>query len=225
MLLGCAHQQSHRHEVHENITKRLSEIQYTGSQREELIEALATVWGQKQKDKLQQIKALQTRSTELQGTKSKLVVEMAKVDDDYKQDIKDEVDKIKLQILDNEAKIKELGELQSDLISFVKFGLEYTNTLMDDYWSLDNEDRVRCQQLILPGGISFNHEKKVGTPFISPIYSLVPNKKDLRFSRKSLMVELAGNAPASAERLSYRTTSLVCLYFLAIERLNKPNVP
>jgi len=42
---------------------------------------------------------------------------------------------------------------------------------------------------------------------------------------KLLMVELAGNAPASAERLSYRTTSLVCLYFLAIERLNKPNVP
>jgi len=26
------------------------------------------------------------------------------------------------------------------------------------------------------------------------------------------MVELAGNAPASAERLSYRTTSLVCLF-------------
>jgi DNA invertase Pin-like site-specific DNA recombinase/uncharacterized protein with PIN domain len=189
------HKSYHRKEVHEKITKRLSEIQYTGRQREELIEALGTVWGEKQKDKLQQIKALQQRSIELQDTKSKLVVEMAKVDDDYKQDIKDEVDKIKVQILDNEAKIKELGELQNDLIDFVKFGLEYTNTLMDDYWVLDYEDRVRCQQLILPGGISFNHDKKVGTPLISPIYSFESNKKDLRFERKSLMVELAEHYP------------------------------
>ena len=38
------------------------------------------------------------------------------------------------------------------------------------------------------------------------------------------MVELAGNTPASVKRRRYRTTSLVCFYFLAIERLNKPNV-
>jgi uncharacterized protein with PIN domain len=194
---GC-HKSYHRHEVHNNITKRLSEIQYTGKQRQELIEALATVWGQKKQDKLQQIKALEQRSQTLQQTKSKLIVEMAQADPEYKQDIKDEVDKIKVQIADNEALISQSGELQEDLVDFVKFGLEYTNTLMDDYWKLDHEERVRCQQLILPGGISFNHDKKVGTPEISSIYTLEPNKKDLRFDRKSLMVELVGTAPTSA---------------------------
>jgi len=193
---GC-HKSYHKQEVHEKITQRLSEIQYTGKQRQELIEALAIVWGQKKKDKLQQIKALEQRSQELQQTKSKLVIEMAKADPEYKQDIKDEVDKIKTQIADNEALVNQSDELNEDLLGFVKFGLEYTNTLMDDYWKLDHEERVRCQQLILPGGISFNQAKKVGTPLISSIYSLEPNKKDLRFDRKSLMVELAGTAPAS----------------------------
>jgi DNA invertase Pin-like site-specific DNA recombinase/uncharacterized protein with PIN domain len=191
---GC-HKSYHRQEVHDNITERLSEIQYTGKQRQELIEALATVWGQKKKDKLQQVKALEQRSVALQQTKSKLVVEMAQADQEYKQDIKDEVDKIKAQIADNEALINQSAELQEDLLDFVKFGLEYTNTLMDDWWKLDHEERVRCQQLILPGGISFNHDKKVGTPLISPIYSFQTNKKDLRFERKSLMVELARFCP------------------------------
>jgi DNA invertase Pin-like site-specific DNA recombinase len=186
---GCG-KEYHRHEVHDKITERLGEIQFTGKQRQELIEALATVWGQKKKDKLQQIKVLEQRSQTLQQAKSKLVVEMAQADQEYKQDIKDEIDKIKVQIADNEVLVNQSDELQEELLEFVKFGLEYTNTLMDDWWALDHEDRVRCQQLILPGGISFNHAKKVGTPLISPIYSLQPNKKDLRYSRKSLMEEL-----------------------------------
>ena len=124
-------------------------------------------------------------------------IEMAKADPEYKQDIKDEVDKVKGQIADNKQLIQHSGELEEDLLDFVKFGLEYTNTLMDDWWKLDHEERLRCQQLILPGGISFNHDKKVGTPIISPIYSFQANKKDLRFDRKSLMVELPDTASGS----------------------------
>jgi DNA invertase Pin-like site-specific DNA recombinase len=160
---GC-HKSYHRQEVHEKITERLAEIQYTGKQRQELIEALATVWGQKKKDKLQQVKSLEKRLEELEKTKSELIIEMAKADPEYKQDIKDEITKIKVQIADNESLVRQSGELEEDLLDFVKFGLEYTNTLMDDYWKLDHEERLRCQQLILPGGISFNHDKKVGTP-------------------------------------------------------------
>jgi DNA invertase Pin-like site-specific DNA recombinase len=208
------HKSYHRQEVHEKITARLSEIQYTGSQRKELVEALATVWMQKKKDSIQRFKILEKQLEELQRTKSELIIEMAKVDPEYKQDIKDEVDKIKVQIKDINDRIKQADELEEDLLDFVKFGLEYTNNLMDDWWELDHEQRVQCQQLILPGGISFNHNKKVGTPLISPIYTLQPNKKDLREDRKSLMVELVGTAPTSAglsRLVFYRFSPLKCL--------------
>jgi len=189
------HKSYHRDLVHEEISKRLHEIQYTGNQRKEFEEALAIVWKQKQKDKLQTIKTIQERTDKLKSTKSKLIIEMAKADEEYKQDFKEEIDRIKTQISDNEVNVKGYDKLENDLIEFVKFGLEYTNTLMDDYWQLDYEDRLRCQQLILPGGISFNSHKKVGTDKISSLYFFEPNKKDLRFSRKSLMVELAEYCP------------------------------
>lgn len=188
----------HRDEVHTAITNRLHEVAYSNEQREELIEALCKVWETKQQDRLKNIKALEKKAEDLSETKSKLIREMASTDGTYKEDIRSEVDKIRSQIDKIEADLNANDDLGADLIEFVKFSLEYTNQLKDDWWQLSHEERMQCQQLFFPGGISFNSEKKVGTPQISPIYSLKPNKKDLREDRKSLMVELVGTAPTSA---------------------------
>ena len=88
-------------------------------------------------------------------------------------------------------------DIHHDLVEFIKFSLEYTNRLKDDWWDLGQEDRLKCQQLLFPDGIRFQSNKKVGTGQISPLYRLASNKKDLRESRKSLMVELEGIAPSS----------------------------
>lgn len=186
---GCG-KEYHRDEVHSLITERLSEVQYTGTQQEEFTGALSTVWRQRQQDKLQEVKSLRKRLGGLQNTKSSLVVEMATTDISLKEDIRTEIDKTKASISDIEDKINRLSELDKGLIEFVKFGLEYTDELMEDWWQLGHEDRVRCQQLVFPGGISFNSQRKVGTTQISALYTLEPIKKDLRFSRKSLLVEL-----------------------------------
>jgi site-specific DNA recombinase len=188
----------HRDDVHHAVTKQLNEVTYTDNQRKEFIEALCIVWSQKQKDKLSHAKALESKIIQLEDTKSKLVLEMVRSDSAYKEDIRIEVDRVKEQISAVHDELHSLDDLHEDLIDFVKFGLEYTNELKDDWWSLTHEERVRCQQLIFPGGISFNSDKKVGTRLLSPIYSFQANKKDLRIDRKSLMVELAGTAPASA---------------------------
>ncbi len=193
---GCG-KAYHRDEVHQAITERLNQITYTGAQRKDFLEALATVWEKKQKDKLQTIRALEKKLAGLEVTKSGLVLEMARTDEEYKQDIRDEVDKVKAEMAAVTKDIEESSDLQEDLMDFMKFALEYTNMLKDDWWELSHDDRVRCQLLIIPGGISFNSLRKVGTPLISPIYSFQPNKKALRFSRKALMEELAGTAPAS----------------------------
>jgi DNA repair exonuclease SbcCD ATPase subunit len=176
--------------VHGLIAERLQEIQYTGSQQDEFTEALEIVWRQKQQDKLQGVNALQKRLDELQRTKSKLVVEMVKADPKYKADIEQGVDGVKANIASIEDKISSLNKLDDDLAEFLKFGLDYTTNLVEDWWELEHEDRVRCQQLVFPGGISFNADKKVGTSQLSALYSLKPNKKDLRNDRKSLLEEL-----------------------------------
>ena len=194
---GC-HRSYHRLDVHNAISERLSEVKYIGSQHVDFVTALETVWQQKQQDKLQEVKVHQKRLEQLQKDKSNLVVALAGAEVDMKQDIKTEIDRTKLDIADVEDHIRKLSELDKDLVQFVDFGLNYTNDLMEDWWDLEHDDRVRCQLSVFPAGISFNSHKKVGTSQISPLYSLKPTKKDLSIAEKSLMVELEGIAPSSA---------------------------
>lgn len=194
---GCG-KSYHRTEVHQAIDEFLQNVTYSGAQQKELIEAMASVWQRKRSDKLLAIKNTEKEIERLRQTKSKLVIELASANTDIKPDLEEEIGRIKDKIDELQQALGNADALFDDLIDFLKFGLEYTNKLVEDWWQLDHETRVQCQELLFPGGITFNSRHKVGTTLISPIYTLARNKKDLRFSRKSLMVELVGTAPTSA---------------------------
>lgn len=109
---------------------------------------------------------------------------------ELKPDLEEEVLKIKLQMGVVESEIADLSNLEQDLVEFVKFGLEYTNILKEDWWLLDQEQRQECVQLLFPEGFIFESSEKVRTTDISPLYRLAATKKNLDFSRDSLLVEL-----------------------------------
>lgn len=194
---GCG-KAYHRKDVHSTISAYLSKVQLNVEQKESLVEALSEVWESKQKDKYRQLRTSQKSLKELESVKSNIVLKLVSAEDSFFDDLEEELIKIKVKINKVRDNIKNLYNLKDDLVSFIKYALEYTNNLVDDWWKLNKEERERCQQLLFPGGITFNSQKKVGTPKISPIYRLEPNKKDLSFSEKSLMVELVGTAPTSA---------------------------
>ncbi|HSX18379.1 MAG TPA: hypothetical protein VLE51_03430, partial [Candidatus Saccharimonadales bacterium] len=166
-------------------------------QQSEFMEALEKVWRQKQSDKLSDAKNLQVQIAELEDTKSRLVIEMVSCDESLKNDIKSEIENLKIKIARLQSQVADLKSLEDDMAQFVEFGLNYTDNLIDDWWDLDYETRLWCQQLIFPGGITFNSQKKVGTPFLSPIYTLQANKKAPENASDALVVELAGIEPAS----------------------------
>jgi site-specific DNA recombinase len=193
---GCGREYD-RSLVHELLTKHLERVKYDSEQQEDFVEALEIVWKQKQRDKLKEIQLLKNRLEKLNTTKSKLVIELTISDEELKEDIKNEIEKTKLNISEIENNIRDCEYIDEDLIMFTRFGLNYNEELREDWWDLNYEDMVRCQQIFFPNSIFINSKKKVSTPQISPIYFLEPNKKDLRFSRKSLMVELVGITPTS----------------------------
>jgi hypothetical protein len=194
---GCG-KEFHRLDVHSRITKHFGKFEYKGHQNNEFVEALKTVWRQKQSDKLNSAKLLSGQIKKLEKIKSGLVVSMASESAEYTSDIRQELDKTKVQIAELQVKLSDSSRLDDDLVDFVKFGLDYGEKLKHDWWSLEHEDRQRCQQLLFPGGITISANGKVSTHGISPIYRLATNKKDLRNARKSLLVELVGTAPTSA---------------------------
>jgi DNA invertase Pin-like site-specific DNA recombinase len=193
---GC-NKAYHREDVHDEVSGFLDSLTYNGKQREDILDTIQMVWTRKQKDKLDEIGAMKNKLESLEKTKSKLVLEMINIDQEYKQDVKNELDKIKVQISELEEQISPTSDLAQHLANFAKFALEYTNNLAQEWWSLTHDQRVRCQQIMIPGGFLFNSEVKVGTHNLSPIFSVMEKKKTLKEGQKSLMVELAGTAPAS----------------------------
>jgi hypothetical protein len=186
------HRQFNREAVHTALNGVFAQFEYDETQRKDFIEALATIWREKQQDNLHQAKALQTGLERLKETKSRLVRELANAHASLKPDVQEEITKVKTQIEEAEKKVAETHGLQDDLVEFVKFGLEYTDKLKDDWWQLDQADRLQCQQLLFPSGIMFNSSQKVSTTQISPLYRLAASKKNLDVPRDSLLVELRG---------------------------------
>jgi DNA invertase Pin-like site-specific DNA recombinase len=193
-----------RDSVHTAISNVLDKLDYEGAQQSEFIRALASVWQQKQADSLEQVKAAQNRLNKLQGDKSSLIRQLAISDASLKHDVEQEINEVKLQIQSTQKIIDSGAELQEDMIDFVKFSLEYTNTLKADWWLLDEENRSQCKLLLFPMGITFDSSQKVSTTQISPLYRLATTKKNLNYSRDSLLVELRGIAPRSARLLPSR---------------------
>ncbi len=189
--------QYHRQDVHKAITNILLQVNYQNAQQKDFMRALATVWNKKQQDNIRSLKTLQRQRESLEIELSGLYRELAKVTSEFKDGIQAEIRKIQLEISELSKQIADSNKLQGDLVEFVKFGLEYSNRLKTDWWELNQDERTLCQQLLFPDGIIFNSNKKVSTNSICTLYRLTPNKKDLRITRKSLLVELEGIAPSS----------------------------
>lgn len=182
--------QYRRDSVHAAITHALDKFDYSGAQQKHFIDALTTVWRQKQQDNLKQVEIAQKRLEKLLRDKSDLVRLLANSDESLRPDIEIEIKDIKAKVDKAEKVIRSTHHLQEDMIGFVKFALEYTNALKEDWWQLEEESRLQCKQLLFPAGITFDSTEKVSTTQISPLYRLAATKKNLNFTRDSLLVEL-----------------------------------
>lgn len=58
-------------------------------------------------------------------------------------------------------KISEANNVEKDFIEFVDFALEYVNNLKIEWWRLDYEDRLRCEQLLFPQYLRIKKTEKL----------------------------------------------------------------
>jgi len=78
-----------------------------------------------------------------------------------KNDIKIEITHVKEQINIRLKEQNEYEEFDKELVDFTKFCLRYEDKLTTDWWNMNHEQRLRCQLLLFPGGITLNSEKKL----------------------------------------------------------------
>jgi predicted AlkP superfamily phosphohydrolase/phosphomutase len=79
--------------------------------------------------------------------------------------------------------------VDEDKEKFLKFALDFADNMGNKFLELTPENRLKCKQLIFPGGFYVDKNNKVYTPEISPLYSLRSNKKASAISSKALLVQ------------------------------------
>lgn len=113
-------------------------------------------------------------------------------------DIKEELDKIKMKIAETDTLISENSNVNNEFDEFASFALDYTEDLRNRWWELPGEKLQECKHLVFRNKIIVQPDGNVYTPDLSLIYTLQNKNDDPKVVENGNMVELAGTAPASA---------------------------
>lgn len=176
----------------------------------ELKRALRQLWNNKESYRVDRVKLLEARKSELSDKKSQMIHSLS-VNPELSEDIKDEIAKNKAEISQVDALIAENSKVDDEFAEFTDFALDYTEDLRKRWWELPGEKLEECKHLIFRNKIIVQSNGNVYAPELSYIYTLETNKKDLDEVSFSNMVELAGTAPASAGSSGWSSTGIVVL--------------
>jgi DNA invertase Pin-like site-specific DNA recombinase len=181
-----------RQELHSEIARQFDEHQISHEGIARLLEALDTVWRQKEGESEQEIVRLSHRIKSL-GDSINQQVEAAT--DPSNASIKDEIlaaigkKKAELEELDDQL-VRLQTEGEADKSEFIKFALNFVGTMGSQFFEISQENRLRCKQVIFPAGFYLDTNNKVYTPEVSPLITLVTKKKDAEASENSHMVRV-----------------------------------
>lgn len=86
------------------------------------------------------------------------------------------------------AKIVE--ESDNDKGRFLEFAFDFVNNMGSRFLEIDQESRLRCKQVLFPGGFYLDAQNNVYTPEISELIRLATKKKDTEVSDNSHLVRV-----------------------------------
>jgi DNA invertase Pin-like site-specific DNA recombinase len=183
-----------RDELHSQVVKLFQDHSISEEGMNDLIEALDTVWKQREGHTEQESVSIQHRIKSMTEDISRQA--LAAIDPDnmiIKKEILNNISNMKQQILTLEDSLSLLQtNAEKDEGDFLTFAFNFVDTMGENFLEISPENRLKCKQIIFPSGFSINKQKKVYTPEISPLVRLAINKKDLSETEKSFMVRVQG---------------------------------
>ena len=149
----------------------------------------------------------------LRDKKSELISSLA-ANQDLADDIKQEVEAVKIKIAEAEQVAIKAQDFERDFDEFIGFAFDFLEDLKAKWWDLDKDTMKMCKQILFPSGIQLLPDKKVYIPEISLVYRYTDNKKvpeGTDFTRLEGPVGLEPTTPClkgrCSNRLSYGPSS------------------
>jgi DNA invertase Pin-like site-specific DNA recombinase len=160
-----------REQLHELVSKKLDNICLDSETEQILIDQLKKVWKANIETNVNKISQLQARIHVLKQESSAMALSYATADNEAIKSATEaamETNNERLKELD--AEITRLGDVDSEMESFIEYSIGYTENLRSRYWTLDWDKRKKCELLLFPEGFYVNRQRKVYTPKLSPLY-------------------------------------------------------
>ncbi|HVI69261.1 MAG TPA: recombinase family protein [Magnetospirillaceae bacterium] len=183
-----------REKLHTKVENIFKNTPITSYGRKALLEALDIVWKQHEGDVRQEMIRI-THKVNVLKTSIAQQVEAATdaANVSIREDILALIAKKKNEVSELEEKLDNLqNTADDDKERFLQFAWDFINNMGSKFLAVSKENQIRCKNLIFPAGFNIDKNKIVYTPQVSILYSLIPNKKDLSKSEKSLLVRVGG---------------------------------
>ena len=156
---------------HEELNEELSRLLLSSEQKEKLKEHARKVWASHARLRIEQARIANGRVTVLKQRKDKLMDDYVDENDlDFKADIKEKIEGLKLEISEAEKAATEASDFESDFDEFINFAFDLLDNLKGEWWKFDKATLTIYKQMLFPGGIQLLPDKKVYIPKISPVY-------------------------------------------------------
>lgn len=185
-----------REEIHAGIEKQFIDNPITEDGTKDFIEALKIVWGRQAQQTEQELNRISHKIKYLQESISNQVEAATDPSNvSIKEDILEAIDSKKSQITSLEEDLDKLNhQARSDEERFLRFAFNFADSMGRHFLdtSISQENRLRCKQIMFPSGFYVDKNKKVYTPDISPLITLVVTKRDPFRSPNSRMVRVMG---------------------------------
>lgn len=181
-----------RQELHQEVENRFKENQVTEGGVNDLLEALNTVWKEKEGEAEQEEIRLRHRIAHLNETIDRHIEALTNQSNDFiKERIEAAIQNKREEIVELENCLENLAnQANEDKDEFLKFAFKFVQGMGSKFLEISHENRLRCKQIVFPGGFYLNENKKVYTTQTSPLITLAVKKKDAEASNNSRLVRV-----------------------------------
>lgn len=171
-----------RDDLHADIGAFVDNVKLDEAHKQQLKVSLRKAWAEIEQEALDKIRRLKAKLELTEAQKTNLIMSLAE-NPELKDDLREVIAIKKEEISSIASELDNAQDIEADFNEFVEFALDFVDNLKANWWELDHEDRLRCEQLIFPQYLRINEKRKVSTPEISAIYRYGAKQKDLASSQ------------------------------------------
>lgn len=161
---------------HSEVSNELEQLILTFDQKEKLKAHCRSMWSSYEKVRIERARIALGKVQILKDKKSELISSLA-ANQDIADDIKQEIEAIKIRIMEAEHVANKAQDFERDFDEFIGFAFDFLEDLKAKWWDLDKDTMKMCKQILFPSGIQLTPDKKVYIPEISLVYRYADNKK------------------------------------------------